>query len=242
MQICQYCGTPQEDGIRFCANCGQSLAAPQQPQYQVPPYQQPQYQAPQYQQPQYQAPQYQQPQYQAPQYRPVSAPPQGMLQAAQKAAKIAFLLLICGTIFEIVASLISYLSNGVPIGPTFSSLANALYPCVLIAFLPVLAKCHANNGITRHAKSLQTFAIIYIAAQALSAVATAVMSRFFVGNEVLSVIFYDIAGAGIINSVLYIFRVDIRYIVPNLLWLCADLCFWGVSIFSLIAASKLKKA
>lgn len=62
--FCSNCGTKNDDGTRFCMECGMPLnvpqaedaaqAAPQQPQYQVP-----QYQAPQYQQPQYQ-PQYQQ--------------------------------------------------------------------------------------------------------------------------------------------------------------------------------------
>ncbi len=55
--FCNQCGTQNQDGVRFCVNCGADLAASQQPQttpnqqpqgnpYQNNPYQQPVYQAP----------------------------------------------------------------------------------------------------------------------------------------------------------------------------------------------------
>lgn len=235
MQFCPYCGTPQEDGSKFCAACGKSLAAPQQPQYQAPQYQ-----------PQYQQPVYQVPQYQAPQHQPAPSHPQAHLQGAKKAANTAFILLICGTVMQPLAYIINIIGSGFPFASILSTLTNLLYPCLLIAFLPVLAKIYTANGITRRAKSLQTFAIIFLAAQALGAVVIAVIFNTWSGAsslyDALNIIFSDIAGSGIIDSFLIIFRGGMRYLLSNLLWLGADLCFWGVSIFTLVAASKLKKS
>jgi len=87
--FCQKCGTQNDEGVNFCANCGASTAAvPPQPVTQQPiapppppPVTPPQYAPPPVAQPQYTQPQYNQPQYApaqpASQYAqpPVYAPP-----------------------------------------------------------------------------------------------------------------------------------------------------------------------
>lgn len=89
--FCQKCGTQNDEGVNFCANCGASTAAvPPQPVTQQPiapppppPVTPPQYAPPPVAQPQYTQPQYNQPQYApaqpASQYAqpPVYAPPAG---------------------------------------------------------------------------------------------------------------------------------------------------------------------
>ena len=113
MAACIKCGTQVQDGVQFCPNCGQSMAAnqapppqqyqPPQQQYQAPP--QPQYTPPpqQYQQPPQYAPpqqQYQQPQQGYPPgqgyYPPVTpgAPPQDAARDAQDNKTMAILAYI----------------------------------------------------------------------------------------------------------------------------------------------------
>ena len=227
MQSCPYCGAPQEDGVRFCANCGQTLSVPQQPQYQ---------------QPVYQAPQYQVPSPHASHYR----------AAAKKYALIALILLGCAIALDFGALLLSrWILIGVnTILPYLERYWDKLLiPYIPIAILPVITTHCSVKSNVRSASLLQTCAIIFLGLQALSAVATISgyllyhWTSFSILYDISDVFFTYVAGSRLLMNAFWLLFVDpTLFVLSDLLQISADLCFWGVNIFTMIAASKLKKA
>ena len=254
MAFCPNCGAPHDAGAKFCAGCGNALAAPNPapqnpaPQYQAPQFQAPQY--PQYQAPQYQAPQYSQyqvPQHQVPQYRPVAQNPQANRSAAKKLAITASVLVIISLVLRIVYFVALAKAYALPPAAFLNArnFISILLKTFVCGIFPCLALYAAAVGNTKMGKGLQVGVGCFLALQVLLAVLCLVsmfLMRFFGMRlyDVVSRIASYIPGANLLS----LFNIgNWRFLfIPNLLQVLTSLCCWIVNILTLAAASKLKKS
>lgn len=241
MNFCQYCGAPQEQGSRFCANCGKNLA---DLQYQAPQYQTPQYQAPVY-------PQYQMPQYPPTPYQPVSTTLQANRSAARRLSLVALILCFTALVSHFLAMIIVngiYKDMSVDFSFPFRNYVWTAIACCICAVFPLLTMLNASSNKPQSGKNLYIGAVIFLVVQ-IFGVVLGLVSWILIrtGNygylyTIISRITSLIAGSNLITDLIYTVSNGSLFLTSNLLYFVSSLLYWGGSILSLAAALKLKKA